>query len=446
MCAEEVISLSYIRASRDFASGNASPQRLLEEIRTRIDAREGEVRAFVTLALEKAASEAEASARRWREGKPLSPVDGMAIGVKDIIETSDMPTGQGSPMWTGFETRRDAASVQALREAGAIILGKTTTTEFASTEQYSETTNPHDRERTPGGSSSGSAAAVGAGFVPVALGSQVVGSTLRPASYCGAIGYKPSFGALNRSGTYDHLSQSCVGLIGAALEDVWAVARAIADRVGGDPGQPVLSGPAALPGPAAPQRLAVLETDGWRKASPGALEAFETELRALTARGVEIVRRGDDPRLEKLEQAIDGALDLTWKIMSWEFRWPLACYVRNNPDGVSAAMQGRLADAEKMSPADYEAALARREDVRGIFAEAASAVDGFVALAATGAAPKGLDYTGTPHMNVPASLLGAPAVSLPVLSDENLPLGLQLIGGRGRDADLMAIAAWRLAG
>src|SRR5882672_3071786 len=171
----------------------------------------------------------------------------MPIAVKDIIETIDMRTGQGSPLWDGSVTRRDSASVHALREAGAIILGKVTTTEFASSESFASTSNPHDATRTPGGSSSGSAAAVGAGMVPAALGTQVVGSILRPASFCGCVGFKPSVGAINRSGSYDHFSQSCTGVLAASLEDAWLVAVNIAARAGGDPGYPGLLGPPEPP-------------------------------------------------------------------------------------------------------------------------------------------------------------------------------------------------------
>src|SRR5690606_24917223 len=162
--------------------------------------------------------------------------DGALVAVKDIIETADMPTGQGSILWTGFQSKRDAATVLALRQAGVIVLGKTVTTEYALTELLASTTNPHDPARTPGGSSSGSAAVVGAGIVPLALGSQVVGSTIRPSSYCGCFGFKPTVGGLNRGGAYDYFSQSCVGLMAGALEDLWEAACEIAKRVGGDPG------------------------------------------------------------------------------------------------------------------------------------------------------------------------------------------------------------------
>lgn len=253
---------SYASLAARFASGDASPTAELQARLSRLDQIDPTIKAFVHVAREAALAAAAASDRRWRGGQPLSPIDGMAIGVKDIIETEDMPTGQGSPMWEGFQTGRDAASVQALREAGAIILGKTTTTEFAATEPLMPVRNPHDPSRTAGGSSSGSAAAVGAGILPAALGTQVVGSTLRPASYCGCVGFKPTFGALNRSGSFDHLSQSCLGILAAIPEDAWTVASAIVHRVGGDPGYVGLSGPVTAPAATPPRRLAALETAG----------------------------------------------------------------------------------------------------------------------------------------------------------------------------------------
>ncbi len=177
---------SYHAVASDIRAGKTTPSQFLEQCFAEIDKREPTLKAFVVQAREAARAAAKASDARWKAGKPLSPIDGMPIAVKDIIETADMPTGQGNPYWAGFQTRRDAAGVQALREAGAVIVGKTTTTEYATSEPFHETTNPHDPKRTPGGSSSGSAAAVGAGLVPAALGTQVVASTLRPSSFCGA--------------------------------------------------------------------------------------------------------------------------------------------------------------------------------------------------------------------------------------------------------------------
>jgi Asp-tRNA(Asn)/Glu-tRNA(Gln) amidotransferase A subunit family amidase len=405
-----------------------------------LDEFEPSLQAFVHLARDKAVETARASDERWRSGSPLSPIDGMVIGVKDIIETEDMPTAQGAPAWAGFRTGRDSASVQALRAAGAIILGKTTTTEYASTEALAPTRNPHDPERTPGGSSSGSAAAVGAGILPAALGTQVVGSTLRPASFCGCVGFKPSVGALNRSGSYDHLSQSCHAVLAATPGDAWVVASAIAKRVGGDPGYPGLIGPEMPPVARWPKRLAALRLAGWESASAGARAAFEHTLETLRDQGTDVTEAAADPDLAALELALRDAVPLTFQIFEWELLWPLGTYAKGGEGFLSDPMRKRLASAERMSLDDYRVALERRAQVRARYRWACSRYDAVVALAATGAAPKGLSWTGDPVMNVPASLLGVPAISLPVLSDEGLPLGLQVMGQTDGDADLLAVA------
>jgi Asp-tRNA(Asn)/Glu-tRNA(Gln) amidotransferase A subunit family amidase len=186
-----------LSATADFRAGKATPRDLLERCLARVEEFEPAVGAFVCHDIAAARSAADRSAQRWRAGRPLSPIDGMPLGIKDIIETADMATEQGSPLFVGCHTGRDAASVAALREAGAVILGKVVTTEFASTEPRG-TRNPWDSARTPGGSSSGSAAAVACGMIPAALGTQVVGSILRPASFCGCVGFKPSVGGINR--------------------------------------------------------------------------------------------------------------------------------------------------------------------------------------------------------------------------------------------------------
>ena len=172
--------MPFFSAAANFAAGNDTPREFIERCLAHVEEFEPAVGAFVCHDIAAARAAADRSAARWRDGRPLSPIDGMPLGIKDIIETADMPTEQGSPLFVGWRTGRDAASVAALREAGAVILGKVVTTEFAATEPRG-TRNPWDRERTPGGSSSGSAAAVACGMVPAALGTQVVGSILRPA-------------------------------------------------------------------------------------------------------------------------------------------------------------------------------------------------------------------------------------------------------------------------
>ena len=293
----------------------------------------------------------------------------MPVAIKDIIETADMPTGQGSPLWEGQESRRDSASVHALREAGAIILGKTTTTEFAATHPWHKTQNPHDRKRTPGGSSSGSSAAVGAGMVPAGLGTQVVGSILRPSSFCGAVGFKPSVGAINRSGSHDHFSQSCQGAIGATLADTWAVLRAIADRAGGDPGFVGLTGDVNFAKRAKPARLGLLETGGWSATTEGARKAFAGAKEQLAKAGVELKGRADDPDIDTVEKTIADAQPLTLAINAWEGRWPLNTYADLDATKLSEGARDRLKTAEATTQAQYADLLTRRVAARAAYAK-----------------------------------------------------------------------------
>jgi Asp-tRNA(Asn)/Glu-tRNA(Gln) amidotransferase A subunit family amidase len=364
----------------------------------------------------------------------------MPLGIKDIIETADMPTEQGSPLFVGWRTGRDAASVAALREAGAVILGKVVTTEFAATEPRG-TRNPWDQERTPGGSSSGSAAAVACGMVPAALGTQVVGSILRPASFCGCVGFKPSVGGINRGGSYDYFSQSCTGVLAASLEDAWLVAVNIAARAGGDPGYPGLQGPPQPPPPQRLRALAVLQTAGREDAAPDARRAFETAAARLAEAGIALADRRSDPVIEEVEYAIADAAQLTRVINAWEGRWPLNTYRDRDASKLSQSALERLAMAEAMTLADYGAAIARRQRNRETHARLAARYDAAITLAAPGAAPVGLGSTGNPVFNVPASMLGIPALALPLLLAEGLPLGLQIAGFAGEDARLFATAA-----
>jgi Asp-tRNA(Asn)/Glu-tRNA(Gln) amidotransferase A subunit family amidase len=430
----------YLPATQNFAAGKDSPRDFLERCLAALDAWEPKIGAFVTLNVEAARADADKSSARWRDGNPLSPIDGMPLGIKDIIETADMPTENGSPLFAGFRSERDAASVAALREAGGVILGKTVTTEFAATEPRG-TRNPWDPARTPGGSSSGSAAAVGAGVIPVGLGTQVIGSILRPASFCGCYGFKPTVGAINRGGSYDGLSQSAHGTLAAGLEETWQVAYEIVKRCGGDPGFPGLYGPPHPPEPIKPRRLAFLETDGWADASPTAKRALEEALARLRSAGVPILTRDESKEIAAAETAAHDARDLSLDINAWESRWPINTYSRRDASKLSKAMRDRLVQAEAMTIDNYRAMLKERQIRRDIYAGLAGEFDACVTLTATGAAPVGLGSTGNPVFVVPASLLGIPAITLPVLSDGGLPLGLQLMGFADQDAALFSCAA-----
>ena len=423
-----------------FADSTDTPREFLERCLTDLAAHEPTIGAFVHVDLDAARAAADRSTARWRNRQPFSRIDGMPVGIKDIIETIDMPTGQGSPLFEGSRTLRDAASVAALREAGAVIVGKTVTTEFASTEPRG-TKNPHDPSRTPGGSSSGSAAAVAAGMLSAALGTQVLGSTIRPASYCGCVGFKVSVGALNRGGSYDGLSQSCTGVLATTLEDAWQVAYEIAARAGGDPGYPGLYGPPSMPAAQKPRRFAFLETAGWAVASPQAKQAITDALARLKAAGIEILTRRSNSKVAAVETAIADVRKISVRINAWEWRWPLNTYRNRDASKLSRAALDRLAQAEAMTLDDYRKELSQRDAIRALYAELAAECDGCVSLSAPSAAPVGLGSTGDPSCTAHASLIGLPAISLPVLADSGMPLGLQLTGFVNRDAEAFAAAA-----
>jgi Asp-tRNA(Asn)/Glu-tRNA(Gln) amidotransferase A subunit family amidase len=434
----------FLPATAKFASGKDSPREFLERCIADLDAWEPKIGAFVNLNLAGARAAADRSTNRWRAGRPLSPIDGMPIGVKDIIETIDMPTENGSPLFAGFRGNRDGASVAALREAGGVIVGKTVTTEFAWMHPRA-TKNPWDLSRTPGGSSSGSAAAVAIGAVSAALGTQVFGSIVRPASFCGCFGFKPTVGAINRGGSHDALSQSTHGPIAASLPEAWAVAYEISRRAGGDPGYPGLYGPPTCPTPSKPRRFAVLETDGWAVATSAAKEAFAEASARLKSAGVTLASRREDENIAAVEDAIHGARELCANIIAWESRWPLNTYCARDAGKLSQAMLDLSARAEALTLDDYRRDIAERERRRAIYRSLEAEFDGCLTLSAPGAAPVGLGWTGDPAFVIPGSMLGVPAISLPLLQDGGLPLGLQLLGFADADAALFSTAGGVMA-
>ncbi len=435
---------SYLAATQNFASGTATPRQFLEQSLELLEAWEPRIGAFVCTNLPEARSAADRATERWRAGRPLSPIDGMPIGIKDVIETFDMPTQMGSPLFLGWRSEKDAASVRALRDAGAAIVGKTVTTEFAASEPRG-TRNPWQTAHTPGGSSSGSAAAVAVGAVSAALGTQVIGSVLRPASFCGCIGFKPSVNAINREGSHDYQSQSCTGILAASLQDAWQVAREIAARVGGDAGTPGLEGPDTTPPAAKPRRLAVLETAGWDAASVGAKQRLGEFVMRLRSAGIEIRTRNNDDKVAALETDLVNAMELSHRCNGWETRWFIRTMRERDAAALSHNILERAQRYEDMTLKDHRADLKERARVRAVHAELASTSDVCITLSAPGHAPEGLASTGNPEFNVPASLLGVPAVSLPLFELNDMPLGLQVIGYFDRDADLFAAAAWLMS-
>ena len=438
---DNVLLRSFVENTASFKAGTDTPRQFLERGLERLEALEPTIGAFVTLNIPSARAAADKATERWRQGRPLSPIDGMPVGIKDVIETVDMPTQFGSSLMDGWQSHKDAASVAALRAAGAVILGKTVTTEFAMSFPRG-TRNPHDPQRTPGGSSSGSAAAVAAGIISAGLGTQVIGSVLRPASFCGVVGFKPTVHGLNRTGSHDYQSQSCNGVLAASLADAWQVAIEIANRAGGDPGWPGLTGPDRLSSPRKPKRLAFLETTGWNGASEPAKSAFEAACARLKADGIEVLTRKNHAIVDSLEPDIAEAFPQSMKINDWEMRWFIRTLADRDVEKLSPAVRTRMAEAEAMTRTEYLEAIALRDSIRESYAELAADCDGCVTLTASGAAPMGLESTGNPQFTVPGSFLGIPALSLPLLEDSGLPLGLQLLSFADRDADAFAVGSY----
>jgi Asp-tRNA(Asn)/Glu-tRNA(Gln) amidotransferase A subunit family amidase len=434
---------SYLAATKNFASGAQTPRQFFEGSEALLESWEPRIGAFVCTNLPAAREAADRSTARWRAGKPLSPIDGMPVGIKDIIETVDMPTEMGSPLYAGWRSGKDAASVRALRDAGAVIVGKTVTTEFAASEPRG-TRNPWNIAHTPGGSSSGSAASVAAGICSAALGTQVIGSAIRPASYCGCVGFKPSVNALNREGSHDYQSQSCTGILAASLEDAWQVAYEIVARVGGDAGTPGLQGPDKAPAPKKPQRLAVLETAGWTGASDDAKRSLDDCVARLKSAGVEIRTRDNDKSVATLETELLKAQELSHRCNGWEGRWFFRVMRDRDESKMGPITRERVGKYDHLTLAEYRADLKERDRIRAVHA-GLDTVDACITLAASGGAPEGIAWTGNPEFAVPSSLLGVPSLSLPLFKADDMPLGLQVIGYLNRDADAFAVASWLMS-
>jgi len=438
-------------ARKKFVDGTDTPRAYLERCLATIEQREPAVKAWVTLNPAGALASADAATQRYRRGAPLSPIDGMPVGIKDVIQTKDMPTTLGSPIYAGRETNMDSACVNALRLAGASIIGKTVTTEFAFMVP-GPTTNPFDETRTPGGSSSGSAAAVGAGMVPVALGNQVVGSVIRPAAYCANYALKPTLGALH-GGEGLSLSQLHLGVHAASLHDMWSVAYEIAQRAGADPGYPGLYGPEHLASAVQPDRLISVQTEGWEMCSDVTKAAYQQLIDQLCEQGTEVITRLDSKAVERFEQSMSESVVLCRILCSYEMRWALRGYQETGL--LSKELGLWLSMAEDITLEDYRQALHERENIREAFRALQAEADALLTLSSPGPAPA-VDFladagepayafkTGSPAFNAATSLLGAPAITVPHMSVESMPAGVQLIGQANEDWRLCGYAGWMM--
>jgi Asp-tRNA(Asn)/Glu-tRNA(Gln) amidotransferase A subunit family amidase len=437
----------YLTSRSAFLAGTDTPRAFLERCLDVIERREHEVRAFAHLDIAGARASADAASERYQRGAPLSAVDGMPVGIKDVFDTKDMPTEMGSPIFAGRKPTEDAAHVAALRQGGAVIVGKTVTSQFA-VAGSGPTRNPLNLDRTPGETSSGSAAAVCAGMLSVATGSQARGSILKPASFCGIYGIKPTRGALNRWGTlwpnksYDHL-----GALAASLDDLWAVLWHIAQVAGGDPGYPGLFGEAAPP-PAEPLRhVAVLRTAGWETTTPSARAAFEAYLETLQKAGVTVSRHTNDAELAAFEDAATAIPSIWLRIAAYENRWPIESFRHRAPELLAKEIVTLFDKTAVINIPAYRAALAERATLTAQYDALATKYDAFITLSAEGAATP-FPGAGSSAFHELATIIGAPSISVPALEADGMPLGVQLIGRRDGDYVLVGQAreAMRHAG
>jgi len=443
MNAETSMDLSLLGASEAanaLAEGRFNSEELVQACLERIKIDEARVQAWEFLDAEHALRQARAADLRRREGKPLGPLHGVPVGVKDIIDTHDMPTADGTVLHAARTPYGDASLVALLRQAGAIIMGKTVTTELA-TYSPGKTRNPHNPEHTPGGSSSGSAAAVAARMVPLAIGTQTNGSVIRPAAYCGVVGYKPSFGLISRHGV---LKQSRpldqIGVMARSVEDAALLAEQLIGFDENDPDTRALPKPrlreVAMQEPPLPPTLAFVKTPMWKLADAQCRDAFAELVAHLGARVEEFTLPAGYKDAWKWHQTIMEA-DLA-KNFEAEYR--------DGRDKLSAALRGQIERGRKVRAVDYNKALDRVPALnRGLNELFELRYEAILTPATTGTAPKGLESTGSPAFCTLWTLCGLPAITLPLMSADGLPLGVQLVGPRGGDARLLRAARWLIA-
>jgi Asp-tRNA(Asn)/Glu-tRNA(Gln) amidotransferase A subunit family amidase len=428
--------ISASEAARMIRGGAISSVELVEACLARVREVDGHVQAWAFLDPEHALGQARAADELRLTGQPTGALHGVPVGIKDIIDTADMPTENGSVLHAGRTPSRDASVVALLRTAGAVIMGKTVTTEFA-TRHPGKTRNPHNSAHTPGGSSSGSAAAVAAGMVPLALGSQTTGSTIRPAAYCGVYGFKPTHGLIPRHGmlqlsrTLDH-----VGLFARTVEDIALLLEELATYDERDPdSRPRARVPyreiAAAEPPLTPM-FGFLKTSLWDRVDADAREAFGELVDHLGDRVEEIELATPLEELLEWQRAIGGAEIAINLRREWD----------TGRDKLSTELRARIEAGRAVRAIDYLQALGRIPQLNASLLELfEQRYDAILTPAAFGTAPKGLESTGDPALCALWTLCGMPALSVPLMQGANgLPLGVQLVGARHRDAQLLRTA------
>ena len=432
-----LFEMTAAQAAVAIQSGEATSEELVQACLDHINTIEDSIGAWVHLDPEYALQQARDADLHRRSGMAVGPLHGIPIGVKDIFDTRDMPTEDGTVLHAGRTPAYDATAVALLREAGAVILGKTVTTELA-VYAPGKTRNPHDTTRTPGGSSSGSAAAVAAQMVPLAIGTQTNGSVIRPASYCGVFGYKPSHGLISR---YRVLQQSRaldqVGVFGRTVEDVALIAQQLMAFDDRDPDMRPRSRPdlisLATQVPLVPPRLAFVKTPAWDQADEDVQGAFAELVEFL----------GSEVEELDLSELLAKAVDWHRTIMEADLAKSFRREYERGKEGLSVTLREMIERGQQCLAMDYNYALEQIPALNNALDEILLEYDAIITPATTGEAPAGLESTGSPVFCTPWTLCGVPSVSVPILQGSNgLPLGVQMTAGKNDDARLLRTANW----
>jgi Asp-tRNA(Asn)/Glu-tRNA(Gln) amidotransferase A subunit family amidase len=412
--------LSALDVGKRIAAGETTCEAVVRACTTRIAARDGVVKAFVNFDAEIALAQARALDRAPHRG----PLHGVPIGIKDIIDTFDMPTEMGSPIYRRHRPSADAACVALLRRAGAVILGKTATCEFAGMAP-AETTNPHNPAHTPGGSSSGSAAAVADHMVPVALGTQTGGSVLRPSSYCGIFGYKPTYNSFNRAGVWPAAeSLDTIGLHARSIDDLEMLSA-------------VLRMQAPAPRKSVAPRIMLCRTDLWETAGVETRAAVEIAAQKLGAVSATVCERNLPDAFAGLHVIARTTINHYERAACMAFLWD------RHREQLSPQMRSVVENGQKTTGEDYVAGWRRVEQCRALLPQVFDGFDVLLVPCVQGEAPEGLAKTGDPSMQAMWTALHTPTMTLPVHRGPNdLPVGIQLVAPRYEDERLFACARW----
>jgi Asp-tRNA(Asn)/Glu-tRNA(Gln) amidotransferase A subunit family amidase len=407
---------------RAIAAGEATCEAVVRDCLARIGEREKDVRAWASIDPDLALARARELDRAPQRG----PLHGVPIGVKDIIDTADLPTEMGSPIYRGHRPTTDAACVALTRAAGAVILGKTVTCEFAGMTPRT-TANPHNLAHTPGGSSSGSGAAVADFMVTAAFGTQTGGSVIRPASYCGVFGFKPTFGAFNRKGVYPAAeSLDTIGLLGRSLDDLELMSAVLELRT-----------PAARAVLDRSPRLGLCRTPLWKRAQPETVAAIEDAAKRLGRAGARVQEIVLPDEFAGLRNAARETINNYERAAAMADEWT------GHRDAISERLRKRIEIGRAMPHAEYVAALELGERCRAQLPVVFAEIDALLTPCVNGEAPRGLEETGDPGFQTIWTILHTPALTLPTHRGPNgLPVGIQLVAPRHADRRLFACAHW----